>query len=183
MLKITDGTHLSPPNADTGDFLYITARNIKNDGVLLNNATYVTKEIHEVIYSRCDPEFGNILYIKDGATTGVVTINNLREQFSMLSSVALLKQPTQVSNRFILFTLRSPFFYQEMRAGMSGVAITRITLNKLNDAVIPLPPTPEQHRIVAKIEQLMALCDRLEHHIDAASGRQTELLNAIMAQV
>jgi type I restriction enzyme S subunit len=32
----------------------------------------VTKEVHEEIYRRCDPEKGDILYIKDGATTGIV---------------------------------------------------------------------------------------------------------------
>jgi type I restriction enzyme S subunit len=183
MVKITDGTHHSPPNTDTGEFLYISAKNIKDDGVLLSNTTYVTKEIHEEIFSRCDPEFGNILYIKDGATTGIVTINTLKEQFSMLSSVALLKQPKQVDNRYLLFTLRSPFFYEEMRAGMTGVAITRVTLKKLNDALVPLPPLPEQHRIVAKIDQLMALCDTLDKQIEAATAKQTELLNAVMAQV
>ena len=35
MLKITDGTHHSPPNSEAGDFLYISAKNIKDDGVLL----------------------------------------------------------------------------------------------------------------------------------------------------
>jgi len=183
MVKITDGTHHSPPNNDTGDFLYISAKNIKEDGVLLSNATYVTEDVHNEIFSRCDPEYGNILYIKDGATTGIVTINNLKEPFSMLSSVALLKQPQQVDNRYLLFTLRSPFFYKEMRAGMTGVAITRVTLKKLHDAIVPLPPLPEQHRIVARIDQLMALCDTLEQQIDATTGKQTELLSAVMAQV
>ncbi|ABK97989.1 restriction endonuclease subunit S [Pelobacter propionicus] len=162
MLKITDGTHHSPPNNEKGDFLYISAKNIKDDGVLISNATYVTEEVHDEIFSRCDPEYGNILYIKDGATTGIVTINDLKEPFSMLSSVALLKQPHQVDNRYLLFTLRSPFFYGEMRAGMTGVAITRVTLKKLHDAIIPLPPLSEQHRIVARIDQLMARCDELE---------------------
>ena len=162
MLKITDGTHHSPVNTESGDFLYVSAKNIKDDGVLLRNASYVTKEIHEEIFSRCDPEWGNILYIKDGATTGIVTINDLQEPFSMLSSVALLKQPKQVDNHYLLFTLRSPFFYNEMRSGMTGVAITRVTLKKLNDAIIPLPPLAEQRRIVAKIDQLMARCDELE---------------------
>ncbi len=183
MIKITDGTHHSPPNNETGDYLYISAKNIKENGVFLNNVTYVTKEVHNEIFSRCDPEFGNILYIKDGATTGIVTINNLTQPFSMLSSVALLKQPQQMNNYYLLFTLRSPFFYEEMRAGMTGVAITRVTLKKLHDALIPLPPLPEQQRIVTRIDQLMALCDRLEQHIDAATGKQTELLNAVMAQV
>jgi type I restriction enzyme, S subunit len=162
MLKITDGTHHSPINTESGDFLYISAKNIKDDGVLLRNASYVTKEVHEEIFSRCNPEYGNILYIKDGATTGIVTINNLKEPFSMLSSVALLKQPKQIDNHYLLFTLKSPFFYNEMRLGMTGVAITRVTLKKLNDSIIPLPPIAEQHRIVAEIDRLMARCDELE---------------------
>jgi type I restriction enzyme S subunit len=48
---------------------------------------------------------------------------------------------------------------------------------------LPLPPLPEQHRIVARIDQLMALCDTLDQQIDAATGKQTEILNAVMAQV
>ena len=48
---------------------------------------------------------------------------------------------------------------------------------------VPLPPLPEQHRIVKRIDQLMALCDTLEQQIDAATGKQTELLNAVMVQV
>jgi type I restriction enzyme S subunit len=49
--------------------------------------------------------------------------------------------------------------------------------------LIPLPPLPEQHRIVAKIDQLMALCDELEQQIDAATGTQTELLDTVMARL
>jgi len=162
MLKITDGTHHSPPNSENGDFLYISAKNIKDDGVLLENATYVTKSIHEEIFARCDPEYGDILYIKDGATTGIVTINNLREPFSMLSSVALLKPPKLIFNKFLFFAMKSPLFYSEMRAEMTGVAITRVTLQKMQNAIIPLPPLTEQRRIVAKIDQLMVRCDELE---------------------
>lgn len=182
MLKITDGTHHSPPNGDQGDFLYISAKNIKEDGVMLSNATYVTEAVHKEIYSRCDPEPGNVLYIKDGATTGVVTINNLDEPFSMLSSVALLKQPSGINNRYLFLTLKAPFFYEAMRSGMTGVAITRVTLNKLQEAIIPLAPYNEQYRIVAKIDQLMSMCNTLEQQIDNARETQSSLLNAMMAQ-
>jgi type I restriction enzyme S subunit len=47
---------------------------------------------------------------------------------------------------------------------------------------VPLPPLAEQRRIVAKIDQLMSLCDTLEQQIDAASTTQSALLNAMMAQ-
>ena len=160
--KLTDGTHHSPPNESTGDFKYITAKNIKDDGVLLSEVTYISRKVHNEIYSRCNPEKGDILYIKDGATTGVVTLNDLDEPFSMLSSVALLKLPPWLFNRLIVQFLKSPFFYDQMRGFMKGGAITRVTLKRMAPALIPLPPLAEQYRIVAKVDELMALCDRLE---------------------
>ena len=160
--KLTDGTHHSPPNGPSGDFKYITAKNIKVEGVSLSDVTFVSREIHEEIYSRCNPERGDILYIKDGATTGVVTINDLDEPFSMLSSVALLKLPSCVFNRLVVAFLRSPFFYTQIRGFMKGAAITRVTLKRMVPALIPLPPLSEQYRIVDKVDELMALCDRLE---------------------
>jgi len=180
--KITDGTHHSPPNIETGDFMYVSAKNIKNEGVLLKEITFVTKAIHNEIFSRCDPEFGDILYIKDGATTGITTINNLREPFSMLSSVALIKVPNGLLNYFLLVALRSPYFYEEMRSGMTGVAITRVTLNKLNSAIVPLPPIYEQHRIVAKVDELFALCDALKERLAQSQTTQNLLAESVVAQ-
>jgi len=54
---------------------------------------------------------------------------------------------------------------------------------KMNSIVIALPPIAEQQRIVTKIDQLMILCDQLEQQIDAATTKQSALLNAVMAQV
>ena len=58
-----------------------------------------------------------------------------------------------------------------------------IGINNLREWVLPLPPLAEQHRIVAKIDQLMALCDNLEKQIDAANSKQTNLLNAVMTKI
>ena len=183
LIKITDGTHHSPPNGPKGEFKYITAKNIKSKGINLSNITYVSKTVHEEIYSRCNPEPGNILYIKDGATTGIVTINDLNEQFSMLSSVALLKNPSKIYNRYLLYVLRSPYFYSLMRNDMSGVAITRVTLTKLNRALIPLAPFEEQKRIVAKVDQLMAFCDELEAGLVQAHKDGSRLMEAVVGKL
>ena len=180
--KITDGTHHSPPNLEQGNFLYISAKNIKTEGVLTRNATFVSREIHEEIYSRCDPEYGDLLYIKDGATTGIATINNLTEPFSMLSSVALLKTSRGLINTFLLLAMRSPFFYAEMRSEMTGVAITRVTIKKLNYAIIPLPPMAEQHHIVAKVDELLQLCDSLKDRLNNAQATQVQLADVVVGQ-
>ena len=160
--KITDGTHHSPPNSEDGEYKYITAKNIKDSGIDLKNITYVSKAIHDEIYSRCNPDKGDVLLIKDGATTGVVTVNNIEEPFSMLSSVALLKLTHGIFAWYLVYVLRSNLFYKNIRSQMKGTGITRITLKQIVPLAIPLPPFDEQKRIVERLEELLAVCERLK---------------------
>ena len=148
--KITDGTHHSPVNIDVGDFLYITAKNIKTHGIDLTNVTYVSEKIHSEIYSRCNPEKNDVLYIKDGVTTGLSAVNELEVQFSMLSSVALLK-PNQkkLDSYFLKHYLNYQKTYNRIINSMVGSAITRLTLILIKSIKFPLPPLPEQKQIAS----------------------------------
>ena len=160
MLKITDGTHRSPTNTDNGEYMYITAKNIKEDGISLANITFVSKDVHDEIYSRCNPEYGDLLYIKDGATTGIVTINNIKKPFSLLSSVALLKPTSEINTNYILNFLRTPSNLECVRNSMKGCAITRITLRQIEKWLVPVPPHKEQQRIVDLINELLPYLDK-----------------------
>jgi len=66
-----------------------------------------------------------------------------------------------------------------MRSEMTGIAITRVTLNKLNSAIITLPPLSEQHRIVAKVDELFGICDALKEKIGAQQVVQLHLADAL----
>jgi type I restriction enzyme S subunit len=136
--------------------MYITAKNIKSDGILLKDITYVSKEVHDEIYTRCNPEKGDILYIKDGATTGIATINSLSEPFSMLSSVALLKPIKHLNNYYLLDFLQSPLCYNFTRNNMKGVGITRVTLTQMERWLIPIAPLKEQKCIVEQVDDLFS---------------------------
>lgn len=154
-LKITDGTHNSPKSYPSGVYMYVTAKNIKKDGFDLSNITYVSEDVHKSIYSRCNPVLGDVLYIKDGATTGIAMINSLKEEFSLLSSVALLKCNYDiVSNIFLKEVLNSTSKYNEIRENMGGAAITRLTINKIENIYIPLPPLTLQQQFASKIEAI-----------------------------
>ena len=67
-------------------------------------------------------------------------------------------------------------------SGTSGT-MPKINQKTLKSLPLPVPPLEEQHRIVVKIKKLMKFCELLDQQIDAATGKQSELLNAVMAQV
>ncbi len=56
------------------------------------------------------------------------------------------------------------------------------TFTSLDEARIPLPPLAEQHRIVAKVDELMALCDQLEQQLSQAEQSQRGLLEAVLQE-
>ena len=122
----------------------------------------MNEEVHREIYSRCNPEKGDILYIKDGATCGISTINNLDVEFSLLSSVALKKPNKNVLNTYLNLFLQSAFCYRNVRESMKGVGITRIILKQMELWDIPLPPYAEQNRIVTAAEQLLQIAGGIE---------------------
>ncbi|MBA2492683.1 MAG: restriction endonuclease subunit S [Gammaproteobacteria bacterium] len=64
-----------------------------------------------------------------------------------------------------------------------ATAQKNINLEILISVLIPLQPLAEQHRIVAKVDDLMALCDRLEASLDLATATRRRLLAAVLAEV
>ncbi len=153
--KLTDGTHFSPESYDEGDYKYITAKNIKSDGFDFSNITYVPESVHRTIYERCNPELGDVLYIKDGATTGIAMVNSLEEEFSLLSSVALLKQNRKViDGRFLCGVLNNAEMYKSIRSNMGGAAITRLTIAKLQKIMVIVPPLPLQKQFATFVKRV-----------------------------
>lgn len=152
--KLNDGTHFSPESFETGEYKYITAKNIKMSGFDFTNITYVPEEIHRPIYERCNPELGDVLYIKDGATTGIAMVNTLEEEFTLLSSVALLKQDRKrINGYFLAALLNNEDMYADIRRNMGGAAITRLTIAKLNTIQVILPPINLQNQFASFVER------------------------------
>ena len=55
-------------------------------------------------------------------------------------------------------------------------------MTQLRGCPFPLPPLAEQRRIVAKVDALIALCDRLEASLDSATATRRRLLDALLAE-
>ena len=160
--QIYDGTHFSPKNGRDGDYMYITAKNIKPYYIDVSNISYVTEDDHNDIYSRCSPKKGDVLYIKDGATAGIATVNTIEEEFSMLSSVALIKCSNIILNTFLVHYMNSSVGKKNFLGYLDGAAITRLTLIKIKNVCFSIPTLEEQQSIVNKLDALRAETQKLE---------------------
>ncbi len=83
-------------------------------------------------------------------------------------------------HRYISMALKSSYF-QELAWAKAGIGtLPIISKGKWEVLPIPLPPLAEQHRIVAKVDALMALCDRLEASLTTADTTRQRLLTALL---
>jgi type I restriction enzyme S subunit len=126
---------------------------------------------------------GDMVMARRGEVGRVALVTEVEDGWLCGTGSFVLRFTPQVSRAFVC-TL---FKCASVRSYLAGAAVgtTMVNLNHgiLLKMPIAVPPLPEQHRIVAKIDQLMVLCDTLEQRIDAATSKQTELLDALMAPV
>ncbi|MGL5871844.1 MAG: restriction endonuclease subunit S [Xenococcaceae cyanobacterium] len=176
-LKVTDGEHKTPIRSDRGYYL-LSARNVTNEGIKLDKVDYVLEEEYTRIRKRCNPEIGDILISCSGSVGRVSIVDS--NEYVMVRSVALIKHKQDLlSSSFFAYVMRSPFAQYQIEDKSRTTAQSNLFLGKINEILIPLPPLPEQHRIVAKVDRLMALCDRLEAQLTKQTEKQTALLNVV----
>ncbi len=97
--------------------------------------------------------------------------------------VAILRLNQHILNSYAVYSINSNFFRKQVNAYGKGVTRFRISTGNLKTIVLPIAPLAEQHRIVAKVDELMALCDELEQgQEDSIQTHETlveTLLNAL----
>jgi len=164
--KVLDGTHFSP-KTKSGPFRYITSKNIKFGKLDLTNCASISEEEHRVIYKQCAVKFGDVLLTKDGAKTGNATLNILHEEFSLLSSVAVIRGSKKLLNEYILQFLLSDIGQKIIKNQMAGQAITRLTLTKINKFPMPIPPITEQ-------KEITDILSTVDYKITSLQSKKTE---------
>lgn len=83
---------------------------------------------------------------------------------------------------YLVIYFSSPISENALRAQKTDSTHAVFGIKKAREFLIPMPPLPEQHRIVTKVEELMAICDRLEAQLTTTQTESRRLLEALLHQ-
>jgi type I restriction enzyme S subunit len=118
-----------------------------------------------------DGTIGKTAFVPAGLAGGNITQHVIRLPIS-----------SQLCRPYIRIAIDSPYCQSFLRGETKGVALQGVNVGDFRKMPIPLPPLAEQHRIVAKVDALMALCDQLEQQLSQAEQSRRGLLEAVLQE-
>ena len=161
LTKLTDGTHKTPTYTNEG-IPFLSVKDMSSGKLNFSNTKFVSREEHDILYKRCNPEKGDLLVTKVG-TTGVPVIVDIDKEFSLFVSVALLKFNNELINiKYLYYMILSPLVSEQAKTNTKGVCNQNWVIDKIAQTLITIPPLAEQHRIVTKVEELLSTVDSLK---------------------
>ena len=168
-------------NAYTSEGIpFLRSQNVRNEGIKFDDIAYISEEIHQKMENtKVLP--GDVLLNITGASLGRSTIfpSNLVEA-NVSQHVTIIRLIESQMNQFIHLGILSPLVQQLVWGRQVGMAIEGLSKKVLEMFEFPIPPIAEQHRIVAKVDELMALCDQLEQQTEASIEAHQVLVTTLL---
>lgn len=159
VIDVRDGTHDTPKYVVDGIPL-VTSKNLVDGRIDFETAKNISVEDANAINIRSRVDNGDILFAMIGTIGNPVLVKKDRE-FS-IKNMALFKQidASLLDMRYVLFFLQRA--QSDMKAIANASVQSFVSLTVLRNYLFPLPPLVEQKRIVARLEELLPLCERLK---------------------
>jgi type I restriction enzyme S subunit len=155
---------------------FINAGHLQSGSVSLTAMNYIPEGRFNLLKSG-KVTSGDILFCLRGSLGKSAIVKDI-SRGAIASSLVIIRFMGQINPHFVLDYLFSSLAIQMVSRFDNGTAQPNLSSADLEKFVIPLPPLAEQHRIVAKVDELMALCDRLEAAQAEREGRRDWLAAA-----
>lgn len=152
-------------------------------GEKIKTELFISKSKYEEIKFKFGiPKSGDILIACIGGSIGNTWLVDEREFYFKDGNLVLIETISEINNNYLLYYLKSPFFWNNTILNATDSSYNALTIIKLNQAEFPFPPLHEQEQIVAKLEELMAFCDGLEQSIKESQGYNEKFLQQVLRE-
>ena len=179
--SITDGDHLPPPKTESG-IPFLVIGNVRSQTIEFEGSRFVSPEYYEALDPIRRPRSGDLLYTLVGSY-GIPIVVRDDQPFCVQRHIGILRPSKLIDVLFLARAMESRLVFEQAIACATGIAQKTVPLSGLRRLLIPLAPLAEQHRIVAKVDELMALCDRLEANIATGDNTRCRLLDTLLHEV
>ena len=178
---VTDGEHATPTRCDDASAIpLVTAKNVRDGAFDYRVTDFVPLEVATKCWSRCRPTVNDILMVSVGATLGRLAVLRDAKDMVLVRSVTLLRPKEGViASDYLALHLRSTQTQGDIWQSVKQSAQPCLYLGKTSVLRIAVPPLHEQHRIVARVEELMKLCDALEQSGRLADEQHARLTSTL----
>jgi type I restriction enzyme S subunit len=158
---VTDGEHQTPRrcNKFCGYYL-LSARNILNDKITLDDVDYVDEAEYLRISTRCNPTRNDILVSCSGSVGRVAVVRD-DNHYVMVRSAAMIR-PIIITPVYVMLALQSESLQEQIISRRKQVAQANLFQAEIKSLALPIPPLAEQHRIVAAVESTFAVIGEIE---------------------
>jgi Restriction endonuclease S subunits len=120
---------------------------------------------------------GDIVISRAGSIGYSYLIKNPKE--AVFASYLIRFKPL-IDEQYLAYFLKSPSYWGSISEKSLGIAVPNVNATKLRQITIPLPPLPEQHRIVAKIEELFTKLDAGVSSLEKAKAQLKRYRQAVL---
>ncbi len=179
---IVDCLHTTPKWTEEG-VLCIKTNQVRAGQLDLSSPHFVSENTHKTRVNRLEPRQDDILYIREGGVLGVACRVPSDTRLCLGQRLMQIRANNAIAPQFLELCLNSPWVTEFAAEKTTGGAAPRVNMSIVRSYPIPLPPLGEQHRIVAKVDELKALCNRLEARLNRVGKTRGELVELLCARV
>ena len=171
------------PGKSTAGVPLITAKNVRWGSVDNEPAEFVTEETYREFMTRGFPKRGDVLFTTE-APLGMAAMVNRDDRFALAQRVICLSpNPDLVLGGYLFRALLSTGVQESLKSASTGSTVLGIKASSLKEIRIPLPPLPEQERIVAELDAEAARIEAVRGLIPAFEAKIQRVLARVWGTV
>lgn len=179
-MKIGDIDHKMPSEAKDG-VPYVSPRDFYGTNEIdFDGAKKIAYSDYVQLANKIRPEVGDLIYPRYG-TIGVVRKVTTNREFLASYSCAVIKViPGFIEPDYQYLFSVSGWAKMQAASATNKTTQPNVGLKSIQEFLVPLPPLAEQSRIVARVEELMRLCDALEAKGQLEATQHAQLLSTLL---
>ena len=178
-----------PDYADVGTVKVISQKCIQWSGFDASQARFISDSSIKGYQDERFLQLNDLLWNSTGTgTVGRINVlDNLPAEKIVADSHVTVIRPLEMDCNFLWCYIAAPGIQSRIEPGHEKSLVSgstkqvELSTSAVSTLVIPIPPLSEQHRIIAKVDELMALCDQLEQHSESQLAAHQTLVETLLS--